>query len=420
MNFGRYLSLSRKERQPGGVQAERTHYSVPHNPSTLQGGQMLIVRIPKLEQNKLIVPESMKVTFNIDITGDDDSWLINNVDANLVTRIEIKWGSYTLLNISKFDVLSCYKDLWLTINQRSNLIRRGIQTTNLSKLRSNATSGTANASDTRLNRIFGNKYEILLDCTFLTDQHPFYPFIYKEGIVIDLYFQEPNLVINSSTTSVKTNYNLSNISFEYDTINEPQLANQIIQLSDSPHGITYLYDYISYDGMNPINQSDLSFSIIMQSPRKSLRGILLLFTLPPATANRDPENYFNPEITNVDITINGLTDKVFAQGFKEDQMWTEARKLFLNEHRKHDGQSNMILSHFYGTPTSSGYCFWLDLRSTDDNTLHGNGMKIDAGSNIGLNFTKNNTGTGTMNVCTYLIADAAFTLINRFATKPQF
>jgi hypothetical protein len=310
--------------------------------------------------------------------------------------------------------------MWLTAEQRQNLIRRGIQSLNLNKLRSNATSGTANPTDTRLQRIFKNRYEIPLDFTFLTDQHPFYPYIYKEDIEIDLYFQRPTLVINSGTTTVITDYNLSNISFEYDTIYEPQLANQIIQLSDSQQGITYFYDYISYVGMNSINQSDLSFPLIIQDPRKSVRGILLLFTLPPATANRDPENYFYPEITNVDITINGITNKIFAQGFKEDQMWTEARKLFLNEHRKYDGQSSIMLPNFYGTTTSSGYCFWLDLRSTDDNTLHGNGMKIEAGSNVVLNFTKNNTGTGSINVYTYLIADATFTLINRFATDPQY
>ena len=42
MNFGKYLSLARKERHPGGVKAERTHYSVNYNQSTLQSGQMLI------------------------------------------------------------------------------------------------------------------------------------------------------------------------------------------------------------------------------------------------------------------------------------------------------------------------------------------------------------------------------------------
>ena len=84
-------------------------------------------------------------------------------------------GTKSVLNINNYDVLNSYKDLWLTSNQRANSIRREIQSKNVSKLRSGATSGTANASDTRLKRIFGNKYELLLDCTFLTDQYPFHP-----------------------------------------------------------------------------------------------------------------------------------------------------------------------------------------------------------------------------------------------------
>ena len=51
-------------------------------------------------------------------------------------------------------MFNSYKDLWLTSNQRANSIRRGIQSTKLSKLRSGATSGTAYAGDTRLKRIF--------------------------------------------------------------------------------------------------------------------------------------------------------------------------------------------------------------------------------------------------------------------------
>ena len=116
--------------------------------------------------------------------------------------------------------------------------------------------------------------------------------------------------------------------------------------------------------------------------------------------------------------MNGITNKVFAQGFKEDQMWIEARKLFLSEYRKYDGQ--FTLSTFYRTPTSSDYCFWLDLRSTDDNTLHGNGIKIEPGSNDVLNFTKNNTGSGNINMCTYLIADALFSIINKYATDSEY
>ena len=118
-------------------------------------------------------------------------------------------------------------------------------------------------------------------------------------------------MINSTDAEVVTDYNLSNISFEYDAIYEPSLAQQIIQLSGT-YGVTYLYDYISYIGRNAINQSDLKFPLIILDPRRSVRGILMLFTRLPTAANQDPENVFNPEIANVDITINGITNKVFA------------------------------------------------------------------------------------------------------------
>ena len=260
------------------------------NPSTLQSDQMLLIKIPSLAANTLIVPGSMKLVFNINITGDTDSWFVNNLSFNLINRIEMKWGTKSVLNINKYYVLSTYQDLWLKTNQRANSIRSGIQSTNLSKLRSGATSRTANATDTRLKRILGNKYELLLYCTFLTDQHPFYPYICKEDIEIDLYFQKPGLLINLTTTTVVTDYNFSNISFEYDAVYEPSLAQQIIQLSDT-YGITYLYDYISYIGRNAINQSDLIFPVTILDPRRSARRILMLFTLPPSTANRDPENF---------------------------------------------------------------------------------------------------------------------------------
>ena len=135
-----------------------------------------------------------------------------------------------------------------------------------------------------MERSFENKYELLLDSTFLTDQHSFHAYMYNEDIDIDFYFQKPSLLINSTTTTVITDNNLAKISFEYDAVYEPSLAQQIIQLSDT-YGLTYLYDYISYVSRNAIiNQSDFTFPLKILDPR-SVKGILMLFTLPQPTVN---------------------------------------------------------------------------------------------------------------------------------------
>jgi hypothetical protein len=169
-------------------------------------------------------------------------------------------------------------------------------------------------------------------------------------------------------------------------------------------------------GMNPIKQSDLSFKLSIQDKRRSVRGILLLFTLPPEKANRNSEKFFNPQLENVDISINGTTHKIFADGYKEDKMYREAKKFFMSENRKLDELSCVSAYRFYDTD----YCLWLDTRSTEDNNLHGTGLKIEDGFNIDLMCTKKNTGSGNINVYTYLIADALFTLLNRRATNPVY
>ena len=45
-------------------------------------------------------------------------------------------------------------------------------------------------------------------------------------------------------------------------------------------------------------------------------------------------------------------------------------------------------------------------------------MKTKHGSNVVFNFTKNNVGSGTINVNTYLIADASFSIINNIYYRP--
>ena len=423
MSYGSYLSISRKDKTPGGIKAERQHHVITHNPQSFQPPGMLLVVIPKLAYGDLIVPNTMKLAFNLNITGSTDAWFVNNIAANLIQRLVIKWGGKVLLDIDNYYLFETYKDLWLTSNQRIDLIRRGISEINVRKLRSNASSAsTTNSSDNRINKIYGNKYEILLnDCSFLTDQHPFYPYIYKEQIEYDIYFNPQNLVIDKTTAADSSNYNLTNITFEYDTVYEPALCNIITQLSDSQGGISYLYDYVTYIGMNPINKSDTSFSLDVKHPRKSIKGILMLFEIPPTEGSRDSENFYCPEISRVDITLDGKANRIFEQGYLQDQQYTEAQKLCLKQIQKGLNTSDMTCNKFYGDANNAKFCLWIDCRSSEDNNLHGSGHRLMSSNNgFLIQVTKNNTGSGAINVHTYLIADAQFTLINRLATDPQF
>ena len=43
---------------------------------------------------------------------------------------------------------------------------------------------------------------------------------------------------------------------------------------------------------------------------------------------RNAESFYNPKITKVEVTIEGISNQLFSQGMRAYPMWDEARKLF--------------------------------------------------------------------------------------------
>ena len=70
-------------------------------------------------------------------------------------------------------------------------------------------------------------------------------------------------------------YTISNISLEFDTIMNASLASQIrTEYMKS----SILYDRILRAHIMLLNKSNTSFSVDINSPSKSLKGVLLIFT----------------------------------------------------------------------------------------------------------------------------------------------
>ena len=58
---------------------------------------------------------------------------------------------------------------------------------------------------------------------------------------------------------------------------------------------------------------------------------ILLFYEPNAEGARGSEKIFNPDITQVKVTINGIPNKVYCKGMKMRDMWDEVYKRFGKE-----------------------------------------------------------------------------------------
>ena len=95
------------------------------------------------------------------------------------------------------------------------------------------------------------------------------------------------------------------------------------------------------------------------------------------------ESFCNPKITKVEVTIEGIPNQLFSQGMRAYQMWDEARKLFAaSPGRKRHPEVAVVAKDLGLTDVSLGefltskFALWLDLRTTDDDRLHGSGHRI--------------------------------------------
>ena len=79
-----------------------------------------------------------------------------------------------------------------------------------------------------------------------------------------------------------------------------------------------------------INNSDTSFSVDINSPSKSLKGVLLIFAKERSATkfNRDTEEFFNPKITKVEVIVEGVLNELYSQNMEYRHQYDEIMKHF--------------------------------------------------------------------------------------------
>ena len=170
-------------------------------------------------------------------------------------------------------------------------------------------------------------------------------------------------------------YTISNISLEFVTIINTSLASQIrTEYMKS----SILYDRILRACIIPLNDSDTSFSVDINSPSKSLKGVLLIFTKERSATKftHDIEEFLNPKITKVEVTVEWVSNELYPQNMECRQQYDEIIGHFAEGRLKEAGaiQTDLQL-HNVNIPINytNKYALWLDFRTINDNRLHGSG-----------------------------------------------
>ena len=239
--------------------------------------ELLTVRLTDFTENQVIVPRTTKLTFNISLLGTDaNKTLVKNLGRNIIRKLVVKLEGNEIISINDCDIFYSYYDCWKSTTEMRNavfqcIVEVGGQTENAIKHRINADDKASNANDETVASIFNNKFCIPLDFEILETGIPLYQYGLGSRLTYELTFADYSDVIKSADTDAS--YTISNISLEFDTVTNASLASQI-RTEYMKNSI--LYDRILRSHNIPLNNSDTSFSIDINSPSKSLKGVLLI------------------------------------------------------------------------------------------------------------------------------------------------
>ena len=81
MEYGNRLNPERSLRTPCGIKGTRQKVIVTHNPSEIDQNQLLLVRFPNLGSDDVIVPGTVNLSFNIQLssTTNPNRTLVSNM-----------------------------------------------------------------------------------------------------------------------------------------------------------------------------------------------------------------------------------------------------------------------------------------------------------------------------------------------------
>ena len=417
MEVGDKLSPQRSYRKGFALKVLCQHIIKTNNPSTIRPDELLTVRFPYLKENQVIIPSTTKLTFNISLVGTDvNRTLVGNFGRNIIRKLVVKLEGNEIISTDDYDILYSFYDCWKCKTERLNTVFQGIveadsQTENAIKHRINAGDKANNAKDQTVASIYDNRFCIPLDFEILESGLPLYQYGLGSHLTYELTFAGYSDVIKA--TNPDATYTISNISLEFDTIINASLASQI---RNECMKSSILYDRILRARIIQLNDSETSFSIDINSPSKSFKGVLLIFTKERSATKFtcNTEEFFNPKITKVEVTVEGVPNELYAQNMEYRHQYDEIVKHFAEGRLKEAGAvqkdlqlHNVNIASYY----TDKYALWLDFRTIDDNRLHGSGRRLENTSEgIRLQITKESGSAGKLSCYLYIFQDAQISI----------
>ena len=95
---------------------------ITNNISTIDQDQQLLVRFPHLSDNDVIVPQSARLAFTIELQGKDpNATVYQNFGRAIIKKTTIRISGNEVMSIDDSDIYHCHVDLWKSPTERINM-----------------------------------------------------------------------------------------------------------------------------------------------------------------------------------------------------------------------------------------------------------------------------------------------------------
>ena len=160
-----------------------------------------------------------------------------------------------------------------------------------------------------IKKTFDKRFGILLD--FDIFRHPVYPYGLKENLIVRLELNSSEKVFYALEILQQATYKLSDILLEYDTIFDEAYVTSLGEIYTGTTSV--LYTKVTSIHYQTLSKKDTTWKIDVNNLSvRSMQGLLLLFLDKRDDFANKNEEFYNPSIKKILVTINGMPNQLFV------------------------------------------------------------------------------------------------------------
>ena len=128
MSISGELNPIAEHRTQFAFKGKTEHIAKVNMPNIAYPDQHIDIEIPHGSRDHVIIPDTVKITFNLDITSTDKARsVVNNLGRALGKKKVLMLGSKEIDTINNSDIYDTYKALYLSEKEREKKLLQSIQ-----------------------------------------------------------------------------------------------------------------------------------------------------------------------------------------------------------------------------------------------------------------------------------------------------